>query len=90
MHFPSSLLCRSLALAGLLAVPVAAYITVISLMVASAVGTGIWIAVLGAALFYVSDGVIGLTRFVRDFPQSRLVVMTTYHLGQIGLVLALV
>lgn len=73
-----------------LAVPVAAYITVISLMVASAVGTGIWIAVLGAALFYVSDGVIGLTRFVRDFPQSRLVVMTTYHLGQIGLVLALV
>ena len=73
-----------------LGVPVAAYITVISLMVASAVGTGIWIAVVGAALFYASDGVIGISRFVKEFPHSRLVVMTTYHLGQIGLVLALV
>lgn len=73
-----------------LAAPVAAYIAVISLMVASAVGTGIAVAVLGATLFYVSDGVIGFSRFFRDFPQSRLLVMTTYHLGQIGLVLALV
>ncbi|UDY37740.1 lysoplasmalogenase [Dermatobacter hominis] len=73
-----------------LGVPVTAYITVISLMVASAIGTGSWIAVVGAVLFYASDGVIGVSRFVKDFPQSRLVVMTTYHLGQIGLVLALV
>ncbi|MBS1839147.1 MAG: lysoplasmalogenase [Actinobacteria bacterium] len=73
-----------------LTAPVAAYICVISLMVASAIGTGIWIAVLGAFLFYVSDAVIGISRFVRDFPQSRLVVMTTYHLAQVGLVLALV
>lgn len=73
-----------------LAVPVTLYITVISVMVASAIGTGVAIAVVGAVLFYVSDAVIGLTRFVKDFPQSRLVVMTTYHLGQIGLVLALV
>lgn len=73
-----------------LGVPVAAYITVISVMVASAIGTGIWIAVVGAVLFYASDGVIGISRFVRDFPHSRLVVMSTYHLGQIGLVLALV
>lgn len=73
-----------------LAAPVAAYITVISLMVASAVGTGIVVAAIGALLFYVSDGAIGISRFVRDFPQSRLVVMTTYHLAQIGLVLALV
>lgn len=73
-----------------LGVPVTAYISVISLMVASAIGTGSWIAVLGALLFYASDGVIGLSRFVKEFPQSRLVVMTTYHLGQIGLVLALV
>ena len=73
-----------------LTIPVGAYITVISVMVASAIGTGIWIAVVGAALFYASDAVIGISRFVRDFPHSRLVVMTTYHLGQIGLVLALV
>jgi uncharacterized membrane protein YhhN len=73
-----------------LGVPVAAYMSVISLMVASAIGTGSWVAIVGALLFYVSDGIIGLSRFVKDFPQSRLVVMTTYHLGQIGLVLALV
>lgn len=73
-----------------LTIPVSAYITVISVMVASAIGTGIWIAVVGAVLFYASDGVIGISRFVKDFPHSRLVVMTTYHLGQIGLVLALV
>ena len=73
-----------------LGIPVTAYITVISLMVASAIGTGSWVAIVGAVLFYASDGVIGLSRFVKDFPQSRLVVMTTYHLGQIGLVLALV
>ena len=47
-------------------------------------------AVVGAVLFYASDGVIGVSRIVRDFPHSRLVVMSTYHLGQIGLVLALV
>lgn len=73
-----------------LGVPVAAYISVISLMLASAIGTGIWVAILGAALFYVSDAVIGISRFIKDFSFSRLVVMTTYHLGQIGLVLALV
>lgn len=72
-----------------LAAPVAAYIAVISAMVASAIGTGRWIAIVGALLFYVSDAVIGLSRFVRDFPQSRLLVMTTYHLGQVGLVLSL-
>lgn len=73
-----------------LGVPVAAYISVISLMMASAIGTGIWVAIVGAGLFYVSDAVIGISRFVKDFRFSRLVVMTTYHLGQIGLVLALV
>lgn len=73
-----------------LTAPVAAYICVISVMVASAIGTGSAIAVLGAFLFYVSDAVIGISRFVKDFRQSRLVVMTTYHLAQIGLVLALV
>ena len=46
--------------------------------------------VLGALLFYVSDAVLGWTRFVNDFPRSRVVVMTTYHLGQVGLVLALI
>lgn len=73
-----------------LAVPVAAYIAVISAMVACAVGTAVPLAIAGALLFYASDAVLGWNRFVQPVPQGRLVVMTTYHLGQVGLVLALV
>lgn len=70
--------------------PVTAYLVVISAMVVSALGVGAFFAVLGALLFYVSDAVLGWSRFVDDFPRSRVVVMTTYHLGQAGLVLALI
>ena len=73
-----------------LAGPVAAYISVISLMVASAIGTGRFFAIVGALLFGASDSVLGWTRFLNDFPRSRLIVMVTYHLGQAGLVLALI
>ena len=72
-----------------LRVPVAAYMAVISLMVVFAWGTGLVIAVIGATLFYVSDACIGWSRFVSPFRHHRLWVITTYHLGQIGLVLAL-
>lgn len=72
-----------------LAAPVALYIGVISVMVATAVGTTIPVAIAGALLFYGSDACIGWSRFIGDFPGSRLWIMTTYHLGQIGLVLAL-
>jgi uncharacterized membrane protein YhhN len=69
--------------------PVAAYISVISLMVAAAIGTGQFFAITGALLFGASDAVLGWTRFINDFPRSRIIVMVTYHLGQAGLVLAL-
>jgi len=72
-----------------LVAPVMAYLVVISLMVASAAGTGHWLALLGALLFYVSDAVLGWTRFVADFVNSRVVVMVTYHLGQALLVLGI-
>ncbi len=70
--------------------PVSGYLAVVSLMVVTAMGTEIAFAVVGALLFYVSDGVLGWTRFVAGFPRSRVVVMVTYHLGQAGLVLALI
>ncbi len=73
-----------------LTVPVAAYITAISVMVAAAIGTTIPFAIAGALLFYLSDACIGWSRFVGEFPQSRMAIITTYHLGQIGLVLGLV
>lgn len=70
--------------------PVVGYIAVLSVMVVVAMGTGVFPAVVGALLFAASDSVLGWTRFVSDFPRSRLVVMVTYHLAQFGLVLALV
>jgi len=70
--------------------PVAVYIGVISLMVASAVGTRQGLVVAGAALFYTSDALIAWTRFIRDFRHGRLAVMVTYHVAQILLVLSLV
>ena len=73
-----------------LMVPVAVYMSVISLMVVSAFGTAIPVAIAGAVLFYASDGVLGYNRFVQAIPHGRLLIMTTYHLGQIGLALALV
>jgi uncharacterized membrane protein YhhN len=47
------------------------------------------VALLGAVAFYVSDALIAWTRFIADFRHSRLAVMVTYHLAQVGLVLAL-
>lgn len=73
-----------------LVAPVTAYLAVISAMVVSALGVGAFVAVLGALLFYASDAVLGWTRFVSDFPRSRVMVMITYHLAQASLVLALI
>ena len=69
--------------------PVMAYVAVIAVMIATSFGTGIVVGIVGALLFGFSDSVIGWTRFLRDFPHSRVLVMVTYHLGQVGLVLAL-
>lgn len=73
-----------------LRIPVIAYMGAISTMVALAFGTGLLLAIGGALLFFISDAVLGWTRFVGDFPRSRSIVMVTYHLGQVGLVLALI
>lgn len=74
--------------------PVAAYVTVIAVMVACATGWGNAWAIVGAWLFFASDALIGETRFVRagraDARWGRLAVIVTYHLGQAGLVLSLV
>jgi uncharacterized membrane protein YhhN len=73
-----------------LAVPVTAYIAVISFMLASAFGTRNAFAIVGAGLFYASDALIAWGRFVDEKPWGRIAVMVTYHLGQVGLVLSLV
>ena len=72
-----------------LAVPVTAYVGVISAMVVCAIGTGDGVAIAGAALFYCSDALIGYGRFVRSLPGSPVAIMVTYHVGQALLVLSL-
>lgn len=77
---------------------VTAYMGVITLMVAAAWTlpwrTGVPLAAgvagaVGATLFFASDSMIGLRRFVRAFPGADVLIIVTYHLGQIGLVLSL-
>lgn len=70
--------------------PVGTYVAVISSMVAAAIGTGQPTAIAGAASFYGSDALIAWTRFIREVPHQRIIIMATYHLGQLGLVLSLI
>lgn len=72
-----------------LGVPVLAYNLVIGVMVVSAIGSQVALAIVGAVLFLLSDFTIGWSRFVKDFPGARLVIITTYHLAQALLVLSL-
>jgi uncharacterized membrane protein YhhN len=73
-----------------LAVPVLAYVGVISLMVVAAWWTGDLRIIPGALLFAVSDAMIGWTRFVRKDWELDVPIIVTYHLAQILLVLGLV
>jgi uncharacterized membrane protein YhhN len=75
---------------GRLVGPVLLYGMVITLMVGAAFGSARWPAVVGALLFFASDGMIAISRFLRDFRMARTAIMITYHLGQAGLVLSLV
>lgn len=78
--------------------PVAVYVVVISVMVLTALtapgsndwasGAVTWAAV-GALLFYVSDALIGINRFVREMRRGPLAIIVTYHLAQIALVYSL-
>jgi uncharacterized membrane protein YhhN len=70
--------------------PVGAYMTVISVMVASAVGTENPLAIGGAALFFCSDALIAWERFVNPRGWHRMAIIVTYHLAQAGLTLSLV
>ena len=70
--------------------PVAAYMLVISAMVACAVGVGHPTGVAGAGLFYASDSLIAWNRFIGETRNGRLAIIVTYHLAQVGLVLSLV
>lgn len=69
--------------------PVVAYMAVISVMVACAIGTGDAVAIAGAVLFMASDSLIAWNRFVRPLAWAPVTIMVTYHLAQALLVLSL-
>jgi len=72
-----------------LVTPVFAYILVISVMVATGVGTTVGLAIFGALSFYASDALLAWNRFVRPLPAGRVLVMVSYHVAQAALVLSL-
>jgi uncharacterized membrane protein YhhN len=73
-----------------LALPVVTYMGVISLMLVVAIGSGSGAALLGGLLFYISDALIGWSRFVKDFKLAPLAIIVTYHVAQVALVSSLI
>ena len=72
-----------------LRIGVGVYMTVIALMVGSAIASGEMVATAGALLFFLSDALIAVDRFVAPFAAARLAIIVTYHLGQLLLVVGL-
>ena len=73
-----------------LVVPVIAYVAVFVVMVATAGGTGSYVALGGALLFFYSDALLAWNRFVSPVGWGRFVNIIAYHSGQALLVLSLV
>lgn len=72
---------------------VAAYVSVIALMVAQAIGRSVVLrnaastaVALGASVFMLSDALIAINRFVQPLPLVSLWVLTSYYLAQILMV----
>jgi uncharacterized membrane protein YhhN len=77
---------------AVLQIGVRAYLVVILAMFALACGAGSWVLVLGAALFVLSDSLLGWRTFVATDASraTATAVMVTYHAAQCLLTLALV
>ena len=83
-----------------LVVPVVLYGTVITVMLLSAMLTMLrvdeWkilpslLVVIGAFLFYISDVILAMNKFVAPIRNGRLMNMIAYHLGQIALIAGVV
>ena len=67
--------------------PVAVYMVVISAMTIAAIAEGSPVAIVGAAIFMVSDSLIAETRFVNARAWHSVGIMVTYHVALAGLAL---
>jgi uncharacterized membrane protein YhhN len=71
------------------AVPVLAYVSIISVMVVAAWATSNPWAIVGAMSFYASDGTLAWNKFVHPIKGGRFAIMSTYHLAQFAIVVSL-
>lgn len=76
-----------------LRVPVAAYVLVIALMAAQAIGRaavlggrGAWLVAIGAGFFMLSDATLATNRIVQPLPLAQLWVLATYYVAQVLIV----
>ena len=81
---------------GGLKIPVIAYILVIVGMVTTARArfkkvnaASFWQVFIGALFFLVSDGILALARFYKDFPEAGILIMGTYATAQLLLVMGI-
>ena len=73
-----------------LVIPVIAYVAAISVMLVSAWGTLVPLAMVGGLLFYASDAELAWDRFVKPIRRGRLVNIVLYQAGQAALAASLV
>jgi alkylglycerol monooxygenase len=73
-----------------LRIAVAAYVIVISVMAAQAIGRATWLcdkasvaAAVGACFFMLSDSLLATNKFAVQFPMAQLLVLATYYVAQI-------
>ncbi len=81
---------------GAYKIPVVIYIIVIVSMLTTARErfgksnpASFWQVFIGASLFFVSDGMIALDRFFAPFPESEIMIMGTYAIGQLLIVMGI-
>lgn len=81
---------------GVLKIPVILYILVIVSMLSTARDryskcnqSSFWQVFIGACLFFISDGVIAISRFYQNFPEAGILIMGTYAIGQLLIVMGI-
>lgn len=81
---------------GSLKIPVIAYILVIVGMVATARDrfkkcnpSSFWQVMIGASLFFISDGIIAISKFYHDFAEAGILIMGTYATAQLLIVMGI-
>lgn len=81
---------------GILKIPVIIYVITIVSMVTTARErfgkshpSSFWQVMIGATLFFLSDGILAINRFYQEFPEAGVLIMGTYAVGQLLIVMGI-